>query len=66
MYAVSRDTLPMVVREEPTEDMLVLNEFELLRDILQDAYSRRSEKSYGTMSNLMKKTGMDIVRFFTN
>ncbi|PBK73319.1 hypothetical protein ARMSODRAFT_628234 [Armillaria solidipes] len=66
MYAVSRDTLTMIVREEPLEDMLVLNEFELLRDILQDAYSRRSEKSYGTMSNLMKKTGMDIVRLFTN
>ncbi|KAK0505357.1 P-loop containing nucleoside triphosphate hydrolase protein [Armillaria luteobubalina] len=66
MYAVSRDTLTKVVREESLEDDLVLDEFELLRDILQDAYSRRSEKSYGTMSNLMKKTGLDIVRFLTN
>ncbi|KAG7442609.1 P-loop containing nucleoside triphosphate hydrolase protein [Guyanagaster necrorhizus] len=59
MYAVSRDTLAKVVGEEPLEDSLVLNEFELLRDILQDAYSRRSEKSYGSMANLMKKAGMD-------
>ncbi|PBK95256.1 P-loop containing nucleoside triphosphate hydrolase protein [Armillaria gallica] len=66
MYAVSRDTLTVVVREEPLEDCLVLNELELLRDILQDAYSRRSEKSYGSMADLMKKTGMDIFRFFTN
>ncbi|KAK0475489.1 interferon-inducible GTPase-domain-containing protein [Armillaria novae-zelandiae] len=65
MYAVSRDTLTMVVQEAPLEDELVLDELELLRDILQDAYSRRSEKSYGTMSDLMKKTGVDIVRFFT-
>ncbi|KAG7439044.1 uncharacterized protein BT62DRAFT_914914 [Guyanagaster necrorhizus] len=66
MYAVSRDTLTMVVREQPLEDMLVLNEYELLRDILQDAYSRRSEKSYGSMSDLMKKAGMDIFGFFAN
>ncbi|KAK0448582.1 interferon-inducible GTPase-domain-containing protein [Armillaria borealis] len=66
MYAVSRDTLTVVVREEPLEDCLVLNELELLRDILQDAYSRRSEKSYGSMADLMKKAGMDIFRFFTN
>ncbi|KAK0194844.1 interferon-inducible GTPase-domain-containing protein [Armillaria mellea] len=66
MYAVSRDTLTMVVKAEPLEDELVLDEFDLLHDILQDAYSRRCEKSYGTMSNLMKKTGMDIVRFLTN
>ncbi|KAK0225343.1 interferon-inducible GTPase-domain-containing protein [Armillaria fumosa] len=68
IYAVCRDTLTTVVREEPLKDELVLNEFELLRDILQDAYSRRSEKSYGTMSarGLMKKTGMDIVRFIAS
>ncbi|KAK0213344.1 interferon-inducible GTPase-domain-containing protein [Desarmillaria ectypa] len=66
MYAVSRDTLTMVVREESLEDSLVLNELELLKDILQDAYSRRSEKSYGSMADLMKKAGMDIFRFFTN
>ncbi|KAK0505933.1 interferon-inducible GTPase-domain-containing protein [Armillaria luteobubalina] len=66
MYAVSRDTLTMVVRQEKLEDPLVLNEFELLRDILQDAYSRRSEKSYGTMDDLMKNTGIDVFHFFTN
>ncbi|KAK0462467.1 interferon-inducible GTPase-domain-containing protein [Desarmillaria tabescens] len=66
MYAVSRDTLTMVVRQEVLDDSLVLSEYELLRDILQDAYSRRSEKSYGTMSDLMKKAGMDILRFFTS
>ncbi|KAK0233378.1 interferon-inducible GTPase-domain-containing protein [Armillaria fumosa] len=66
MYAVSRDTLTMVVRQEKLEDALLLNEFELLRDILQDAYSRRSEKSYGTMVDLMKNAGIDIFRFFTN
>lgn len=63
MYAVSRDTLTTVVREEPLEGMLVLNESELLRDILQDGYSRRFEKSYGTMSGVIKKTGMGIIRF---
>ncbi|PBK73321.1 hypothetical protein ARMSODRAFT_1062933, partial [Armillaria solidipes] len=66
MYAISRETLTMIVREESLEDSLVLNEFELLKDILQDAYSRRSEKSYGSMADLMKKAGMDIFRFFTN
>ncbi|SJK96911.1 uncharacterized protein ARMOST_00159 [Armillaria ostoyae] len=66
MYAVSRDTLTMVVREEPLEGMLVLNESELLRDILQDGYSRRFEKSYGTMSDLIKKTGMGIIRFIAS
>ncbi|KAK0462468.1 P-loop containing nucleoside triphosphate hydrolase protein [Desarmillaria tabescens] len=60
MYAVSRDTLTMIVREEPLDsDSLLLNEYELLKDILQDAYSRRSEKSYGTMSDLMKKTVLE-------
>ncbi|KAK0473220.1 interferon-inducible GTPase-domain-containing protein [Armillaria novae-zelandiae] len=66
MYAVSRDTLTMVVREEKLEDALMLNEFEMLRDILQDAYSRRSEKSYGMMADIMKNTGIDIFRFFTD
>ncbi|KAK0240887.1 P-loop containing nucleoside triphosphate hydrolase protein [Armillaria nabsnona] len=63
MYAVSRDTLTMVVREEPLEGVLVLDESELLRDILQDGYSRRFEKSYGRMSDVIKKTGMGIIRF---
>ncbi|KAK0213360.1 interferon-inducible GTPase-domain-containing protein [Desarmillaria ectypa] len=66
VYAISRDTLTTVVREESLEDSLVLNEFELLRDVLQDAYSRRSEKSYGSMADLMKKTGTDVFHFFTN
>ncbi|KAK0198600.1 interferon-inducible GTPase-domain-containing protein [Armillaria mellea] len=66
MYAVSRDTLTMVVRQENLLDVLVLNEFELLRDILQDAYSRRSEKSYGTMADLMKNAGIDLFRFVAN
>ncbi|PBK73338.1 P-loop containing nucleoside triphosphate hydrolase protein [Armillaria solidipes] len=66
MYAVSRDTLTMVVREEPLEGMLVLNESELLWDILQDGCSRRFEKSYGTMSDLIKKTGMGIIRFIAS
>ncbi|KAK0218298.1 interferon-inducible GTPase-domain-containing protein [Armillaria nabsnona] len=40
LYAVSRDTLTMVVRGEPLEDILVLNESDLLKDLLQDAHSR--------------------------
>ncbi|KAK0493920.1 interferon-inducible GTPase-domain-containing protein [Armillaria luteobubalina] len=39
-YAVSRDTLTMVVRGEPLEDILVLNESDLLKDLLQDEHSR--------------------------
>lgn len=66
MYAVSRDTLPMVVREEPLEDMLVLKVSELLQDMVQDAYSRHSEKSYETMWDLMKKTGMDAIESSAN
>ncbi|KAG7442626.1 uncharacterized protein BT62DRAFT_378964 [Guyanagaster necrorhizus] len=67
MYAVSRDTLTTIVREEPLDDMLVLNEVDLLGDILQDAHSRRvADKSYGSMSDLMKKAGLDIFRLFTN
>ncbi|PBL04159.1 P-loop containing nucleoside triphosphate hydrolase protein [Armillaria gallica] len=40
LYAVSRDTLTMVVRGEQLEDILVLNESDLLKDLLQDAHSR--------------------------
>ncbi|KAK0193423.1 hypothetical protein F5146DRAFT_1101453 [Armillaria mellea] len=42
-YAVSRDTLTMVVRGEPLEDVLVLNESDLLKDILQDAHSQQRQ-----------------------
>ncbi|KAK0448583.1 interferon-inducible GTPase-domain-containing protein [Armillaria borealis] len=66
LYAVSRDTLTMVVRKEPLEDVLVLNESELLQDMLQDAYSRHSEKSYETMWDLMKKTGIHAIQSSTD
>lgn len=52
MYAVSRDTLTLIVRGEPLEDSLVLDELELLREIRQNAYSRRSQKSYASMVGL--------------
>ncbi|KAK0193428.1 hypothetical protein F5146DRAFT_1030613 [Armillaria mellea] len=42
-YGVSRDTLTMVVRGEPLEDALVLNESDLLKDILQDAHSQQRQ-----------------------
>ncbi|KAK0462469.1 interferon-inducible GTPase-domain-containing protein [Desarmillaria tabescens] len=47
VYAVSRDTLTHIVRRESEdlEDCIVLDEHELLRDVLQDAYWRRSMKS---------------------
>ncbi|SJK99671.1 uncharacterized protein ARMOST_02982 [Armillaria ostoyae] len=47
VYAILRDSLTLMIREEPLEDSLVLDEHELWKDILQDAFSRRSEKSYG-------------------
>ncbi|KAG7442630.1 uncharacterized protein BT62DRAFT_935933 [Guyanagaster necrorhizus] len=52
VYAVSRDTLTLIVRGEPTEDSLVLDELELLREIRQDAYLRRSQKSYASIASL--------------
>ncbi|KAK0462473.1 interferon-inducible GTPase-domain-containing protein [Desarmillaria tabescens] len=52
MYAVSRDTLTLIVREEPLEENLVLDELELLKEIRQDACSRRSHKSYASMAGL--------------
>ncbi|KAK0213359.1 hypothetical protein DFS33DRAFT_1269964 [Desarmillaria ectypa] len=57
VYAVSRDTLTLLVREEFLEDLDVLDEHELLKDILQDAYSRRSEKSWRVMQDLIKNAG---------
>ncbi|PBK67707.1 hypothetical protein ARMSODRAFT_1005150 [Armillaria solidipes] len=47
VYAILRGSLTLMIREEPLEDSLVLDEHELWKDILQDAFSRRSEKSYG-------------------
>ncbi|KAK0475508.1 interferon-inducible GTPase-domain-containing protein [Armillaria novae-zelandiae] len=64
MYAVSRDTLTLMIQEEPLGDNLLLNEYELWQDILQDAFSRRSEKSYGSMAELMKKAGSGILGLF--
>ncbi|KAK0225345.1 interferon-inducible GTPase-domain-containing protein [Armillaria fumosa] len=64
MYAVSRDTLTLMIREEPLDDNLLLNEYELWQDILQDAFSRRSEKSYSSMAELMKKAGSGILGLF--
>ncbi|KAK0194859.1 interferon-inducible GTPase-domain-containing protein [Armillaria mellea] len=67
MYAVSRDTLTAIIREEPLrDDCFVLNERELLRDILQDGYSRRLEKSYGRMSDVVKKTGVRLIQSIDN
>ncbi|KAK0462470.1 interferon-inducible GTPase-domain-containing protein [Desarmillaria tabescens] len=65
MYAVSRDTLTLMIREEPLEDNVVLDEYELWKDILQDAFSRRSEKSYGSMTELMKKAGSGLLGLFS-
>ena len=65
VYAVSRDTLTLMIREEPLEDSLVLDEYELWKDILQDAFSRRSEKSYGSMAELMKKAGSGLSGLFS-
>ncbi|KAG7442629.1 P-loop containing nucleoside triphosphate hydrolase protein [Guyanagaster necrorhizus] len=64
VYAVSRDTLTLLIREEPLDDNIQLDEYELWKDILQDAFSRRSEKSYGSMAELMKKAGSGILGLF--
>ncbi|PBL04161.1 hypothetical protein ARMGADRAFT_1022641 [Armillaria gallica] len=40
MYVVSRDALTLMIREEPLEDSLVLDEHESWKDTLQDAFSR--------------------------
>ncbi|KAK0462448.1 interferon-inducible GTPase-domain-containing protein [Desarmillaria tabescens] len=60
VYAVSRNTLTLLVREESLDDLDVLDEHELLRDLLQDAYSRRSEKSLHVMQALMKNAGTEV------
>ncbi|KAK0505354.1 interferon-inducible GTPase-domain-containing protein [Armillaria luteobubalina] len=63
VYAVAKDTLTYLVREESLSDLNILNEHELLRDLLQDAYSRRSEKSWRVMQDLIKNAGVDIFRY---
>ncbi|KAK0434281.1 interferon-inducible GTPase-domain-containing protein [Armillaria borealis] len=65
VYTVSRDTFTLMIREEPLEDSLVLDEHELWKDILQDAFSRRSEKSYGSMAELMRKAGSGLSGLFS-
>ncbi|KAK0214016.1 hypothetical protein IW262DRAFT_1300792 [Armillaria fumosa] len=65
VYAVSRDTLTLMIREEPLEECLILDEHELWKGILQDAFSRRSEKLYGSMVELMKKAGSGLSGLFS-
>ncbi|KAK0475491.1 interferon-inducible GTPase-domain-containing protein [Armillaria novae-zelandiae] len=65
VYAVSKKTLTCLVREEYLGDLNILDEHELLRDLLQDAYSRRSEKSWRVMQDLIKNAGVDIFRYLT-
>ncbi|KAK0494239.1 hypothetical protein EDD18DRAFT_1355570 [Armillaria luteobubalina] len=61
MYTVSRDMLTMMIWEESLDDNLLLNEYELWQDILQDAFLHRSEKLYSSMAELMKKAGSEIL-----
>ncbi|PBK95244.1 P-loop containing nucleoside triphosphate hydrolase protein [Armillaria gallica] len=63
VYAVSRKTLTCLVREESLGDLDILDEHELLRDLLQDAYSRRSEKSWRVMQDLIKSAGVEVLRY---
>ncbi|KAK0218297.1 hypothetical protein EDD85DRAFT_797688 [Armillaria nabsnona] len=56
---------PLRSQREPLEDVLVLDEHELWKGILQDAFSRRSEKSYDSMAELMKKTGSGLSGLFS-
>ncbi|PBK81466.1 hypothetical protein ARMGADRAFT_1020353 [Armillaria gallica] len=63
VYAVSRDTLTSVVQAEPLGDnAVVLDEHQLLKDMLHDAYSRRSEKSWRVMQDLIKRAGIEVFR----
>ncbi|KAK0448570.1 interferon-inducible GTPase-domain-containing protein [Armillaria borealis] len=63
VYAVSRDTLTSVVQAEPLGDnAVVLDEHQLMKDMLQDAYSRRSEKSWRVMQDLIKRAGIEVFR----
>ncbi|KAK0240898.1 interferon-inducible GTPase-domain-containing protein [Armillaria nabsnona] len=63
VYAVSRETLTCLVREESLGDLNILHEHELLRDLLQDAYSRRSEKSWRVTQDLIKSAGVEVFRY---
>ncbi len=65
VYAVSWKTLTKLVREESLGDLNILDEHELLRDLLRDAYSRRSEKSWHVMQDLIKSAGVEVIRYFT-
>ncbi|KAK0225332.1 interferon-inducible GTPase-domain-containing protein [Armillaria fumosa] len=66
VYAVSRDTLTSVVREEPLGDnAVILDEHQLLKDMLHDAYSRHSEKSWRVMQDLIKRAGVEVFRCFS-
>ncbi|KAK0462451.1 interferon-inducible GTPase-domain-containing protein [Desarmillaria tabescens] len=66
VYAVSRDVLTSVVKEQPiSKDAVVLDEHELLKDMLQDAYSRRSEKSWRVMQDLIKRAGVEVFRYLS-
>lgn len=63
VYAVSRDTLTSVAQAEPLGDnAVVLDEHQLLKDMLHDAYSRRSEKSWRVMQDLIKRAGIEVFR----
>ncbi|KAK0213351.1 interferon-inducible GTPase-domain-containing protein [Desarmillaria ectypa] len=63
VYAVSRDVLTSVVKEQPlSDDAVILDEYGLLKDMLQDAYSRRSEKSWRVMQDLIKRCGVEVFR----
>ncbi|PBK73324.1 P-loop containing nucleoside triphosphate hydrolase protein [Armillaria solidipes] len=65
VYAVSWKALTLLVREESLGDLNILDEHELLRDLLRDAYSRRSEKSWRVMQDLIKSAGVEVINYFT-
>ncbi|KAK0194847.1 interferon-inducible GTPase-domain-containing protein [Armillaria mellea] len=65
VYAVSRDTLTLLVQAKPLGDnAVVLDEHQLLEDMLQDAYSRRSE-SWRVMQDLIKRAGTEVFRYLS-
>ncbi|PBK73326.1 P-loop containing nucleoside triphosphate hydrolase protein [Armillaria solidipes] len=66
VYAVSRDILTSVVQANPLgHDAVVLDEYELLKDMLHDAYSRRSEKSWRVVQDLIKRAGIEVLRYLS-
>ncbi|KAG7442611.1 P-loop containing nucleoside triphosphate hydrolase protein [Guyanagaster necrorhizus] len=66
VYAVSRDTLTLMVREESLGNNAILDEPRLLKDMLRDAYSRRSEKSWRIMQDLIKRGGAELFYYLAN